>query len=82
MRKPCPFCQNPNAPEGETGETGEACCFCDYEGSVSIGKFGMFSDIEQYNKVYFAANHKDRMDELHGRNDKKVKNLDYDRRHY
>jgi hypothetical protein len=79
MRKPCPFCQNPNAPEGETGE---ACCFCDYEGSVSIGKFGMFSDIEQYNKVYFAANHKDRMDELHGRNDKKVKNLDYDRRHY
>lgn len=65
MRKPCPFCQNPNAPEGDTGD---ACCFCDYEGSVTIGKYGMFDTIDQYNKVFFATNHKNRLDELHGRN--------------
>lgn len=65
MTKPCPFCQNPNAEE-----TGDACCFCDYEGEVSIGKNGMFSNIEQYNKIYFASSHQERLDELHGRNNK------------
>jgi hypothetical protein len=64
-KKPCPFCQNTNAPEGDTGG---ACCFCDYEGVVSIGEFGMFKNIEQYNKIYFASNHQNRMNELHGRN--------------
>lgn len=62
--KPCPFCQNIN---GEYGEGG-ACCFCDYEGEVTIGFGGMFDSIEQYNKIYFATNHQNRMDELHGRN--------------
>jgi hypothetical protein len=66
MEKPCPFCCNPNALDHDTGE---ACCFCDYEGMVSIGKYGMFTDLEQYNKIYFASNHKSRLDELHGRND-------------
>ena len=66
MNKPCPFCCNPNAPENDIGG---ACCFCDYQGIVTIGVGGMFSNIEQYNKIYFASNHKDRMDELHGRND-------------
>ena len=67
MEKPCPFCCNPNAPENDTGG---ACCFCDYQGVVTIGRNGMFSSVEQYNKLYYATNHKDRMDELHGRNDK------------
>lgn len=65
--KPCPFCQNLNAPEGDTGD---ACCFCDYQGEVSIGKGGMFSAIESYTKLFNATNHQDRLDELHGRNDK------------
>jgi hypothetical protein len=64
--KPCPFCCNPNAPENDVGG---ACCFCDYQGEVTIGKFGNFSTVEQYDKVYFATNHKDRLDELHRRND-------------
>lgn len=62
--KPCPFCQNPNVED-----TGGACCFCDYQGEVSIGKNKMFSNLEQYNKIFFATNHQDRMDELHSRND-------------
>lgn len=65
MKRPCPFCQNPNAPEKDTGG---ACCFFDYEGVVSIGKFGMFKNIEQYNKIYFASSHKERMDERYDRN--------------
>jgi phage antirepressor YoqD-like protein len=64
--KPCPFCCNSTTEEYDTGG---ACCFCDYEGEVTVGKFGVFKDIEQYNKVYFASNHQDRLDELHGRND-------------
>ena len=71
--KPCPFCQNQFTDEYDTGD---ACCFCDYEGVVSIGKHGMFSSLEQYNKIYFAANHQQRMDELHGRNSKiKIESL-------
>jgi len=66
MKKPCPFCCNPSAPEYDAGG---ACCFCDYEGVVTVEKDGMFSNIEQYNKVFYASNHKNRMDELHGRND-------------
>jgi len=66
QKKPCPFCQNLNAPENDTGG---ACCFCDYEGFVIIGDGGTFSNLQQYNKVYFAANHQDRLDEIHGRND-------------
>jgi hypothetical protein len=62
---PCPFCQNPNATEEDVGG---ACCFCDYQGEVTIGTFGTFSNIEQYNKVYCATNHNDRLDELHDRN--------------
>lgn len=69
--QPCPFCCNPNAPENDAGG---ACCFCDYEGEVSIGKYGTFSSLEQYNKVYYATGHKERIDELHGRNNK-VKDL-------
>lgn len=57
--KPCPFCT--------TDDVGGACCFCDYKGIVTIGYGGMFSSIEQYNKVYFASSHQDRLDELHGR---------------
>lgn len=33
MERPCPFCCNPNTPENDTGG---ACCFCDYEGYVTI----------------------------------------------
>jgi len=66
MIKPCPFCQNPNAVETDTGD---ACCFCDYEGVVSVGVDGMFSNLKQYNAVYYASNHQNRLDELHGRND-------------
>ena len=62
--RPCPFCCNPNAPENDTGG---ACCFCDYEEMVSVGKNGMFGDLQQYNEIYFAANHQDRMNKLHGR---------------
>ena len=72
--KPCPFCQNPNAPENNDGN---ACCFCDYQGEVTIGKYCTFSTIEQYNKVYFATNHQNRLDELHGRN-KENKNTLFD----
>lgn len=61
MEKNCPFCQNPNAEENDTGG---ACCFCDYTGRVTIGKHGNFSSIEQYNAVYNATNHEDRMKEL------------------
>lgn len=64
ITKPCPFCQNPNAEYDD----GNACCFCDYEGVVTIGKNAMFSNIEQYNKIYLASNHQNRLDELHGRN--------------
>jgi hypothetical protein len=72
MTKPCPFCQNPNASENDVGG---ACCFCDYEGEVTIGKFGTFSNLEQYNKVYFATSHQNRLDELHGRNE--INKIDY-----
>jgi hypothetical protein len=65
VTKPCPFCQNKYTSEYDVGGS---CCFCDYEGVVSIGKNGSFSTIEQYNKIYFASNHQNRMDELHGRN--------------
>jgi len=65
MKKPCPFCQNHTEPSYDTGD---ACCFCDYTGVVSIGILGMFATIEQYNKVYYAKNHQNRLDELHGRN--------------
>lgn len=80
--KPCPFCQNPNAPENDAGD---ACCFCDYTGEVTIGRFGVFSTIDQYNKVYFASGHQNRLDELHGRNDKNRRTafdiyLEYDNR--
>lgn len=64
IKKPCPFCQNPNDPESDTGG---ACCFCDYEGIVTIGVGGVFTNIEQYNKIFNASNHQDRMDKLHGR---------------
>lgn len=64
--KPCPFCQNLNASENDGGG---ACCFCDYEGEITVGKGGFFSNIEQYNKVFFASNHQNRLDELHGRNE-------------
>lgn len=67
LTKPCPFCQKPNAED-----TGGACCFCDYEGEVTVGKGGMFKDIESYNKLYSCTNHEDRMDELHGRNDSTI----------
>ena len=67
--KPCPFCQNDNGKYDEGG----ACCFCDYEGGVTIGYGGTFDSIEQYNKVYYATNHQNRLDELHGRNDNKIK---------
>lgn len=63
--KPCPFCCNPNASENDAGG---ACCFCDYSGEVTIGKYGNFSSIEAYNKLYDATNHQDRLDELHRRN--------------
>lgn len=63
--KPCPFCCNPNAPENDVGG---ACCFCDYSGEVTIGKYCTFSNIEAYIKVYTATSHQKRMDELHGRN--------------
>ena len=65
VTKPCPFCQNKYTSEYDEGG---ACCFCDYEGIVTIGKNGVFSSIEQYDKIYFASNHQNRMDELHGRN--------------
>lgn len=64
--KPCPFCCNPNAPENDVGG---ACCFCDYEGEVTIGPGGMFSNLEQYNKIFQAQSHEERIGELHGRND-------------
>ena len=64
QNKPCPFCQNLNFEYDEGG----ACCFCDYEGVITIGNYGTFSTLEQYNKVYFASNHQDRLDELHGKN--------------
>lgn len=65
VTKPCPFCQNKYTSEYDEGG---ACCFCDYEGEVTIGKNSVFTSIEQYNKIYFASNHQNRMDELHGRN--------------
>lgn len=64
--KPCPFCQNPNTNEYDVGG---ACCFCDYQGEITIGKYGVFDSIEQYNKVLNASSHQDRIDELHGRNE-------------
>ena len=70
--KPCPFCQNKST---DIYDEGGACCFCDYEGEVTIGKFGTFSTLEQYNKIYFANSHQDRMDELHGRNDNNRRTL-------
>lgn len=70
MMKPCPFCMNPKAEENDTGG---ACCFCDYQGEVSIGKNGMFDSIEQYNKIFDASNHQDRIDKLHGRDIKDKK---------
>ncbi len=69
IKKDCPFCQNKYTTEYDEGG---ACCFCDYQGVVTVGEKGMFSNIEQYNKVYFASNHQDRLDELHGRNDRKL----------
>lgn len=64
IKKPCPFCQNDSDPSTDTGG---ACCFCDYEGVVTIGPTGMFANLEQYNKVYYAKGHQDRLNELHGR---------------
>ena len=69
LYKPCPFCMNPNAIETDTGD---ACCFCDYEGVVGVGKYGVFVNIQQYNKIFFASNHKDRIDNLHGKNDEQI----------
>lgn len=63
--KPCPFCQNTNISDYDDGN---ACCFCEYEGIVTIGKNGMFNNIEQYNKIFSASNYQSRLDELHGRN--------------
>lgn len=63
--KPCPFCCNTYTDEYDVGG---ACCFCDYEGEVTIGKHGMFDSIEQYNKVFYASSHQERLDEIHGRN--------------
>ena len=68
--KPCPFCQNPNAED-----VGDACCFCDYEGTVKVGKNGMFDTIEQYNKVYQSSNHKERLESLHSLSDKNIQGL-------
>ncbi len=65
--KPCPFCQNKHT---DIYDNGDACCFCDYSGIVTIGRFCTFSNLEQYNKIYYANSHQDRMDELHGRNNK------------
>jgi len=59
--KPCPFCQNSNVTECDCGDS---CCFCDYEGIVTIGKFCTFSNIDQYNTVYLASCHQDRLDAL------------------
>lgn len=61
--KPCPFCQS------QIGDTGGACCFCDYQGEVTIGYVGHFDTIGQYNKIFYATSFKEQMDELHGRND-------------
>lgn len=76
MKKPCPFCQNEYTNEYDSGG---ACCFCDYSGLVTIGPKGMFKDIDKYNKVYFASNHNERLDEIHGRNDliKIVEDLEF-----
>lgn len=41
---PCPFCT--------TIDTGGACCFCDYEGEVTIGKKGHFDSLNQYYMIY------------------------------
>lgn len=71
---PCPFCQNPNA---SNEDVGDACCFCDYQGVVTVGKFGTFSNITQYDKVYNATNHSNRLDELHMR-DGNNKTVSYD----
>lgn len=60
---------NPNSPDTDTGD---ACCFCDYEGEVIIGKGGVFINMEQYNKIWLASNHKERLDELHGKNDEQI----------
>ena len=65
--KPCPFCCNPKLPENDSGG---ACCFCDYQGSVSIGRYGNFSTLSQYNKVFNSTNHQEAVDRLHGRTEK------------
>lgn len=73
IKKRCPFCCNEN--ESAIIDTGGACCFCDYEGVVTIGLGGMFSNIKQYNEIYYSSNHKEMIDKLHDRKNYTEKEL-------
>lgn len=71
ITKPCPFCQNNHLDNA----TGGACCFCDYEGIVTIGINGVFSNIDQYNEIYYANNFQEQINKLHDRHlDNKISN--------